>query len=80
MRVLIAAVTAATLLATSALGADLTAPTSGPLAPGKPAGVKQAQISGPVLYWALGLGLLIGTVVILSDNGKSTPVSTGTTP
>ena len=79
MRVLIAAVTAATLLATSALGADLAAPTSGPLAPGKPAGVKQAQLATSTLIW-LGLGVTAVVVTAVALSGGHKTATTGTTP
>lgn len=76
MRVVIAAVTAASLLASSAFAATESV---GPLAPGKPAGVQKAQAVDTTLLWVLGAGLVIGGAVLLAtqDNNKSTPPSSG---
>ncbi|RYI13850.1 MAG: hypothetical protein EON48_12205 [Acetobacteraceae bacterium] len=54
-----------------------------PLAPGKPAGVQNAQLRpGPIA--AIGIGaVVVGAVVLLSETGKATPpavISTGTSP
>ena len=57
--------------------------TNSTLAPGKPAGVKQAQIMGlstPVVL--IGAGILIGGIVLLttdSDKAATTPAATTTT-
>jgi hypothetical protein len=79
MRVMIAAVTAASLLVSSAFAAETL---SGPLAPGKPAGVQKAQMADTTLLYVLGGGLLIGGVVLLATQGSdNTPAaSTPTTP
>lgn len=74
MRVLIAAVTAASLFASSAIAA------TGPLAPGKPAGVQKAQAAeSTTLLWVLGAGLVIGGIALVATNGgDNTPTgSTG---
>lgn len=74
MRVLIAAITAASLLASSAFAA------TGPLAPGKPAGVQKAQAAeNTTLLWVLGAGLVIGGIALVATNGgDNTPTgSTG---
>ena len=67
MRVLIAAVTAASLFASSAFAA------TGPLAPGKPAGVQKAQAADSTTWlWVLGAGLVIGGIALIaSDSGNN---------
>jgi hypothetical protein len=76
MRTLIAAVAAASLLVSSAFAAT---DSVGPLAPGKPAGVKKAQLEDTTLLWVLGAGLVIGGIVLVAtqDNGSSAPTSGG---
>jgi hypothetical protein len=58
MRALISAVLATTLLASSALADD------GALAPGKPAGVKQAQMTQNEMWIALGVTAVAVGIVI----------------
>jgi hypothetical protein len=58
MRALISAVLATTLLASSALADD------GALAPGKPAGVKQAQMTQNELWIALGVSAVAAGIII----------------
>jgi hypothetical protein len=74
-RVLIAATMAASLVATNLLAAE----TSGTLAPGKPAGVKQAQgeIGWGTAAW-VGIGVAAAIAVGLSTGQKAAtgPVST----
>jgi hypothetical protein len=88
MRVLIAAATAASLIVSSAFAAETA---SGPLAPGKPAGVQKAQMEDTTLLWVLGAGLAIGGIVLLAtqnsdktttptSGGSSGTTSTATTP
>lgn len=74
MRVSIIAVTVAALFATSALAADVSAP----LAPGKPAGLKQAQAhdDNTVLY-IVGGGAVIAGIVLLASNGGGNNTVTG---
>lgn len=81
MRVMIAAVTAASLLASSAFAAE-TLSANVPLAPGKPAGVQKAQMADNTLLYVLGGGLLIGGVVLLATQGSDnkTTTTTPTTP
>jgi len=56
------AVCAATLVATSAFAAD------GALVPGKPAGVKQAQISdGTLLVGGIGVAVVAAVAIVVSD-------------
>ena len=76
MRVLIAALAATGLLVSSAFAATDSA---GPLAPGKPAGVKKAQAEDTTLLWVLGAGLVIGGIVLVAtqDNGTAAPASGG---
>jgi len=66
-----------------ALGASTAiAETPGPLAPGKPAGVQQAQQDVGQAYWILGVAGLVGIGVALatSTNGhSSTPTTVSTT-
>lgn len=66
-----------TLIATSAL-ADAAKP-AGPLVPGKPAGVKQAQMEGNSVMWGLGIAIVAGgAALVASGNGKSTITTTST--
>jgi len=67
----VAAITMATLVASSALAAE-----TAPLAPGKPAGVHQADlgISKGVLIIGLGAAAVITAVaIVVSNNGSNTP-------
>lgn len=68
MRLFIAAVLSSTLIASTALAADV-----GPLAPGKPAGVKQAQV-GTTGWVLIGTGVIaaIAIAVASDSNGKPT--------
>jgi hypothetical protein len=72
MRTAIAAILATSLFVSSALAADSG---TGPLAPGKPAGTKQADIEeGGVLLWLGILGVAAGIAVIASTTqGKGSP-------
>ena len=83
MRVFLSAVLATTLIASSALAED------GALAPGKPAGVKQAQMTGTEIFIALGLAAVAGGIAIAATShhspaaaaasGTSNPITTTTT-
>ena len=77
MRTALATILATSLFVSSALAADSA---TGPLAPGKAAGVKQADIEeGGVLLWLGILGVAAGIAVIASTTqgkGTSAPVST----
>ena len=82
MRALISVVLATTLLASSALADD------GALAPGKPAGVKQAQMTQNELWIALGVTAVAAGIVIAAtsqSHAKAAPATvvtttTGTSP
>jgi hypothetical protein len=67
MRTLIAAVLATTMITSTALAGD----NAGPLAAGKPAGVKQAQLGTPA-WVLLGLGVVtvVAVAVASSSNGS----------
>jgi len=67
MRALISTVLAVTLFASSAFAAD------GALAPGKPAGVKQAQMAQTELYLALGLTAVAAGIVVAATSQTHTP-------
>jgi hypothetical protein len=68
MRTFIALALSSTLMASAALAADV-----GPLAPGKPAGVKQAQV-GTTGWVLIGAGVVaaIAIAVASDSNGKPT--------
>lgn len=72
-----------TALALALTTSSLAAAEVGPLAPGKPAGVKKAEYEGdPTLLIVLGIAVAIGIAVAVSngndhDNGTPTP-TTGT--
>jgi hypothetical protein len=75
-----ALVLAASLIVTNAVAA--TTASSSPLAPGKPAGVKQAQAHGALLWWIAGLGVVgLGAALVASGNGNnsSAPATSTTT-
>jgi hypothetical protein len=76
MRVLISAALAATLIASSALAED-----AGALAPGKPAGVKQAQMAQTEIWWALGISAVVagGVIAATSQSHAKAAAATGTT-
>jgi dipeptide/tripeptide permease len=74
MRVFISAVLATTLIASSALAGDV-----GALAPGKPAGVKQAQMSQTEMFWALGLTAAAAGIVIAATQQNHTRAAAPTT-
>ena len=70
MRTLIAVALSSTLIASAALAAE-----GGPLVPGKPAGVKQAQMEMGTTGWVLiGVGVVaaIAIAVASDSNGKPT--------
>ena len=82
MRTIGAALLASSLIASSAFAAS---DASAPLAPGKPAGVKQAQIADNTVLLVVGLGVVAaGIALVASGNGhateSSTTTSTGTVP
>ena len=69
MRNFIAAVLSSTLIASSALAAD-----AGPLAPGKPAGVKQAQV-GTTGWVLIGTGVVAAIAIAVASNSNGQPLS-----
>jgi hypothetical protein len=80
MKSVVGAVTLATMVATSAFAAD-----TGVLAPGKPAGVHNAQIGTGALLIGLGAVAVIAAIAITVTNqsgdrtGQPTMFSTATT-
>ena len=80
MRIVGAAILASSLLVSTSFAAtDSTAP----LTPGKPAGVKQAQMEGNTLLLVLGVGVVAGGIALVasgSGNGSVTTTTTSTTP
>jgi hypothetical protein len=77
MRALISTALALALSTTSLAAAEV-----GPLAPGKPAGVKKANYEGdPTLWIVLGVAVVVGIAVAVSsgdDNNGTTTPTTGT--
>ena len=79
MRIIGAAILASSLIVSSAFAATNAA---APLAPGKPAGVKNAQAADNTLLMVLGLGVVAGGIAVASGsgNGSVTTTTTGTHP
>jgi hypothetical protein len=66
MRTLIALALSTTLIASTAFAADV-----GPLAPGKPASVKQAQDFNIGAPWALlGIAVVVGVVAVVASSSR----------
>ena len=81
MKKLLSAALATVIFASSALAEDAAAP----LAPGKPAGVKEAQNGGVNPIVIVGLVAVAGVVAIAAShsshhNGTTTTTTTGTSP
>ena len=80
MRTIGAAILASGMIVSSAFAAtDAVAP----LAPGKPAGVKQAQAADNTLLIVLGLGVVAGGVALVASgngNGSVATTTSGTNP
>jgi hypothetical protein len=82
MRVFLSAALATALFASSAFAEN----TAAPLAPGKPAGVKQAQQQDNTLILLVGLGLIAGGIAIAASSGGDhhqgsvTTTTTSTSP
>ncbi|HYS44892.1 MAG TPA: hypothetical protein VEM35_00550 [Rhizomicrobium sp.] len=69
MRTLIAVALSSTLIASAALAADI-----GPLAPGKPAGVKQAEMN--TTTWVLiGTGVVAAIAIGVASSSNGSPVN-----
>jgi hypothetical protein len=80
MRTFGAAILASSLIVSSAFAATDAA---APLAPGKPAGVKQAQAADNTLLIVLGLGVVAGGISLVASgggNGSVTTTTVGTNP
>jgi hypothetical protein len=82
MRILGAAILASSLVVSSSFAATTS---TAPLAPGKPAGVKQAQMEGNTLLLVLGVGVVAGGIALVASGGgngsvTTTTATTGTTP
>jgi hypothetical protein len=72
MRLFLSAVLATTVLASTAFAGD--APET--LAPGKPAGVKQAQMADHTLVIGLGVGLVAAGIAVAASSSNSHNVAT----
>ena len=74
----------AAILAAVPVTASLAADSNQTLAPGKPAGVKQAQMENQALTIAFGVGLLAAGIAIATTGGNGgntvTTTTTGTSP
>ena len=80
MRIIGAAILASSLVVSSSFAATDSA---APLSPGKPAGVKQAQMQGNTLLLVLGVGVVAGGIALVasgSGNGSVTTTTTSTNP
>ena len=75
MRTIGAAILASSLIISSAFAAT---DTTAPLAPGKPAGVKQAQETNNTLLMVLGLGVVAGGIALVASGGGNGSVTTTT--
>ena len=74
----------AAALVTVPVAASFAADFAQPLQPGKPAGVKQAQMENSALTIAFGAGLLAAGIIIATTGGNGsgavTTTTTGTSP
>jgi hypothetical protein len=76
MRNFVAATVAATLIASSALAAT----DSGPLAAGKPTGVKQAQdFNDNTVWYIVGFGVVAAGIAIVASGNSNGALAAGTT-
>jgi hypothetical protein len=79
MRLFVSAVLATALFASNALAGDASAN----LAPGKPAGVRDAQMIDHTVVIGLGVALVAAGIAIAASSGNNhnvAAVTTGTTP
>jgi len=67
------------VLAAAPVAGSLAAETAQPLQPGKPAGVRQAQMEDQTLTIAFGVGLLAAGIAIATTGGNGGTVTTTTT-
>jgi hypothetical protein len=77
MRIIGAAILASSLVVSSSFAA--TTSSNAPLAPGKPAGVKQAQMEGNTLLLVLGVGVVAGGIALVASGGSDHVVPATTT-
>jgi opacity protein-like surface antigen len=70
MRTFIALALSSTLIASAALAADV-----GPLASGKPAGVKQAQEVGTTGWVLIGAGVVAAIAIAVASDSNGKPTS-----
>lgn len=70
MRSFLAIALSSTLLATAALAAE-----TAPLAPGKPAGVKQAQTMGTTGWVLVGIGVVSAIAIGVASSSNGSPTS-----
>jgi len=75
MRLFLSAVLATVVFASTALAGEV----PGTLAPGKPAGVKEAQMMDNTVLIGLGLGLVAAGIAIAASSSNSHNVTTVTT-
>jgi hypothetical protein len=75
MRLFISAVLATSLFASSALAGEA----AGALTPGKPAGVKDAQLMDNTVVIGLGVALIAAGIAVAASSGNSHNVTTVTT-
>ena len=75
MRLFISAVLATSLFASHALAGGA----AGALAPGKPAGVKDAQLMDNTVVIGLGVALIAAGIAVAASSGNSHNVTTVTT-
>jgi len=76
MRIIGAAILASSLVVSSSFAATVS---TAPLAPGKPAGVKQAQAQDNTLLLVLGAGVVAGGIALVASGGSDHVVTTTTT-
>lgn len=76
MRRFAAIVVASTLVTSSAFAAGTNV---APLAPGKPAGVKEANLSGNGMLYLFGLAILGGGIALVASQGTGNNVTNLTT-
>ena len=69
MRIFLAIALSSTLLASAAMAGD-----KAPLAPGKPAGVKQAQ-TGTTTWTLLGIGAVTAIAIGVASSSNGSPVN-----
>jgi hypothetical protein len=70
MRNLVTLVLAASLVASTSFAAD----NGGPLSPGKPAGVHQAQVMGTTAWVLIGVGVLTAVVIAVASKSDGSPL------